>query len=70
MSTKKGRWVKYGRAGKSSAPGGYKGYVYERAAPAPYPKTSQQKKAATCARTVVKKGMSLSAIHQAMADCM
>lgn len=70
MKTKKGFWVKHGREGsKSSAPGSYGGYIYERAAPASYPKTPQQQKVSKCARDNVKKGMSLQAIQDAVRKC-
>ena len=43
MKTKKGAWVKAGRAGGPYLPGSYYQYTYVRAPPAPYPKTAQQK---------------------------
>jgi len=70
LKTKGGFWVKHGKQGsKSYAPGSYGGYVYERAAPGSYKKTSQQQKIGKCARDHVKPGMSLRAIHDAIRAC-
>lgn len=43
LKSKKGAWVKLGRSGGPLLPGSYRGYVYLRASPKPYPTTSQQK---------------------------
>ena len=70
LKTKSGFWVKHGRRGsRSAAPGSYGGYVYERASPSSYPKTSQQAKIGKCARDNVKKGMSLANIQEAIRKC-
>ncbi len=55
LSTKKGAHVKPDSYKPGSFPGGYKGYLYIRAAPKPYPKTKQQKYIAAVGRAVREK---------------
>lgn len=56
LKTKRGAWVKPGRASSRSGwPGSYRDYTYMRGAPAPYPKTAQQKKIGAGGRCVAEK---------------
>ncbi|RLG23831.1 hypothetical protein DRN85_08605 [Methanosarcinales archaeon] len=54
LSTKKGAHVKPDSYKPGSFPGGYKGYLYIRAAPKPYPKTKQQRYIAAVGAAVSK----------------
>lgn len=71
LSTKKGVHVKPDsyKAG-SDFPGGYKGYLYVRAAPRDYPKTKQQKYIAAVGRAVKDKckGKKGSDFHACVVD--
>lgn len=71
FKTKGGRAIKTYKRGTGTPgfPGSWGGYVYERAAPSDYAKTSQQQKIGKCARDNVKKGMSGMAIHEAIRKC-
>ena len=70
LKTKKGAWIRPGStSGRSSFPGSYGNYVYLRAAPKDYPKTAHQRKIGKCAIDHVTKGMTGTAIHEAIRAC-
>jgi hypothetical protein len=73
LKTRQGAWIKAGRSsGKPGWPGSYRDYTYVRGAPAPYPKTAQQKKIGDKGRCVAKecKGKTGSAFKECLLTCV
>lgn len=78
LKTKKGAHVKQDgyNVGPASTgtpgnyPGGYKGYMYVRAAPSDYPKTAQQQKIADAAKACSRDDLYKREFGGSMQDCV